>query len=80
MTGGTGADVFLFTKGQAGGVDIILDFTNSDRISLKGYGTLATQSALNSAQISGGSTSIVLPDSTTVTLLNFTGLTGSNFA
>ncbi len=65
MVGGSGADVFEFTKGQAGGFDTISGFTANDTLQLNGYGQTA-DSLLNSAVVSGGSTTLTLNDGTTL--------------
>jgi hypothetical protein len=36
MTSGSGSDTFAFIKGQAGGTDLVLDFTSADKIKLSG--------------------------------------------
>ena len=81
VTGGGGNNLFEFVSGAtAGATDVITDFAASsgNRVLLAGYnGT--TQSALNTAVVSGGNTTITLADSTKVEFLGVTNLTAANF-
>jgi hypothetical protein len=79
MTGGGGIDVFSFVSGQAGGQDVITDFSSQDFVNLVGYGSGEVANALNSAVVSGGSTTVQLSDATKITFLNFTNLNQNNF-
>lgn len=74
MTGGPGNDIFQFSKGYAGGTDIINDLTNNDVVNLFGYGTAAGANALAAATVAGGSTTIALSDNTKIT---FSGITNT---
>jgi Ca2+-binding RTX toxin-like protein len=55
MTSGSGSDTFAFIKGQAGGTDLVLDFTSADKIKLSGYGGKAIADALATQTVSHGS-------------------------
>ena len=83
LTGGSGADIFRFVDGQAGGAVVVSDFTvGTDTISLSGYGTNPSivTGLLNAATHPGGtSTQIVLGDNTTITLTGVTNLTSNSF-
>jgi Ca2+-binding RTX toxin-like protein len=72
MTGNGGSDVFFFgnTVGHTGGTNIITDFNANDMFEVSGYGANAAQTALNSATVAGGNTSVRLSDDTTITFLN----------
>jgi Ca2+-binding RTX toxin-like protein len=77
---GAGNDSIFFWKGNAGGTDIITDFTSgSDVVILAGYGTGADTTALGTLRTTGGSSTITLSDNTTITFSNVTALTAANF-
>ena len=79
MVGGSGHDLFVFVNGYSGGNDTIWNFTvGQDLVALFGYGTGIVPSLLASATITGNSTTITLPDNTTITFGNGTHLTGSS--
>lgn len=78
MVGGSGRDLFVFVNGATGGHDTIWNFTaGQDLVALFGYGTGIVPSLLASATVSGHSTTITLPDNTTITFGNVTHLTAS---
>ncbi len=71
VVAGTGQEVFELLNGQAGGSLTISDFTaGSDTINLQGY----TGTGIQSEQVFGGSTSIMLTDNTKITLVGVTNL------
>ena len=75
ITGGTGDSLFVFTKGQAGGQDLITDFTSgADTVSLVGYGPTAIADAVASQTFVAGTATITLTDNTKIT---FSGLSTS---
>ncbi len=70
ITGGAGgANLFIFSKGAAGGHDVITDFTGAagNLVGLFGYGANAAQAALAGASSSGSGSVISLTDNTTIT-------------
>ncbi|MDE2517036.1 MAG: hypothetical protein KGL12_13495 [Rhodospirillales bacterium] len=79
MVGGIGHEVFLFTKGEAGGHDLVMNFTAGDKIDLSGYGPHAVAQALASQTLKDGSVTITLGDHTKVTFSGVTSLSASNF-
>jgi Ca2+-binding RTX toxin-like protein len=81
MIAGSGADLFAFINGLAGGTDLIEGFNTAagDRVTLQNYGADAVQSALASATVAGGSTAITLPDHTTILFQGVTNLSSAAF-
>ena len=80
LTGSGSNDLFVFSKGAAGGVDVITDLGATDSVVLIGYGgAAAVIAALAGATVSGGSTTISLSDNTKVVFSNVTNLSASNF-
>jgi Ca2+-binding RTX toxin-like protein len=80
MVGNGGTDTFQFASagepgGQHGGTNIITDFTSSDSFNTIGYGANAGQTALTSATVAGGNTTVKLSDGTTI---EFLGVTNPN--
>ena len=73
-------NAFDFTMGKAGGMMVIAGFNSSDVINLSGYAANQMTSALSSAQVAGGSTTITLSDKTKIELVGFTGLSAHNIA
>jgi Ca2+-binding RTX toxin-like protein len=66
---GAGSDTFLFVKGNAGGRDLIIDFTSgSDKIALSGYGSAEITSAISGQTMSAGSVDLKLSDGTQIRL------------
>ncbi len=81
ITGGGGANTFEFVSGATGGAtDFISDFGASaaNRVQLSGYNS-TTAAVLNTATVSGGSTTIMLADNTKVQFVGVTNLTASSF-
>ncbi|MGI3776278.1 MAG: beta strand repeat-containing protein [Janthinobacterium lividum] len=81
ITGGTGANTFEFVSGATGGAtDFISDFGASaaNRVQLSGYGS-TTAAVLNTATVSGGSTTITLADNTKVQFVGVTNLSSTSF-
>ncbi len=81
ITGGGGANTFEFVAGATGGAtDFISDFgaSTANRVLLSGYNS-TTAAVLNTATVSGGSTTITLADSTKVQFVGVTNLTASSF-
>ena len=80
IVGGGGPDRFVFTNGQAGGTDLIQNFTSGqDTIDLQGYGKNEIRNALKGQTVSGDSVTITLSDHTTITFAGVTSLTASDF-
>jgi hypothetical protein len=76
MISGGGEDGFSFTDGQAGGSDIIYNFSpGKDTIDLHGYG-----SAIPTLHVQGGSTYFSLSDGTHVEIYGVTNLPASSFS
>jgi len=66
---GAGSDTFLFVKGNAGGRDLIIDFTSGpDKIALSGYGSTEITSAITGQTMSAGSVDLQLSDGTRIKL------------
>lgn len=81
MTGGKGDNTFAFFKGSAGGDDFITDYGvegSKDTVDLQGYGANAISSALLSATVAGGATTIALPDNTKITFDHVTSVSSIN--
>jgi Ca2+-binding RTX toxin-like protein len=70
MVGGSGSNEFAFDSGHAGGNDFIVGYNANDVVGLFGYGTAAAATALATATVAGGSTSIALSDHTKITFEN----------
>ena len=78
LTGGPGADRFLFQSGQAAG-DTVVDFAGGDLIELHGYGAGSTL-----AKVAGSTTNWIITDGQTgvtevITLANRYALTVGDF-
>ena len=81
MTGGAGNNTFEFAAGATGGAtDFITDFASSaaNRVLLSGYNSTTT-AVLNTATVSGGSTTIMLADNTKVVFVGDANLTAASF-
>lgn len=79
ITGEAGG-LYTFLKGQAGGTEVITNFKpGTDHVMLQGYGQGAVTAALRTAQLSGGSITMALPDGTHVTFQGVTDLSRSSF-
>ncbi len=72
MTSGTGADVFSFTSGTAGGMDTITGFKAADTLALTGYGSGPVPTTTM-----GGSTVVHLSDGTSITIQGVSALNPS---
>lgn len=72
------ANAFDFIFGKAGGTMLVVGFNDTDAINLSGYAPGAATTALNTAHVSGGNTTITLADNTKITLFGFTGLAAHN--
>jgi Ca2+-binding RTX toxin-like protein len=81
ISGGGGADLFVFSQSNGGGNDIIRDFNQAsgDRILLSGYSTGAAALALSHAVVSGGGTTLTLEDNTRITITGVTNLSSNAF-
>jgi Ca2+-binding RTX toxin-like protein len=81
VTLGLGQDVLAFVKGNAGGTDLVTNFTSgADMISLKGYGPNEVQEVVANQTYVGGTATINLNDGTAVTFANLAHkLTSSDF-
>jgi Ca2+-binding RTX toxin-like protein len=79
MLGGSGHDIFTFVKSLNGGTDLVMNFTNLDKIDLQGYGPNAVKDALASQTYANGSVTITLPDNTRVTFAGIADLTKGDF-
>jgi Ca2+-binding RTX toxin-like protein len=80
LTGNGGFNAYVFVSGSAARTDTITDFVTSRTvIGLFNYGSNADAAALSSAVTSGGSTTVTLPDGTSIILPGVTGLTSANF-
>jgi Ca2+-binding RTX toxin-like protein len=79
LTGGGGSakggsDTFTFIKGQAGGHDLIQNFTAGDIVDLRGYSQQEIDRAVAHATYTPQGTTVVLPDQTTITFKDVHGL------
>ncbi len=81
MSGGTGADLYKFIDGHAGGSDVITNFMSAkgDLADLVNYGPGGIDFALAHATVAGGSTTVTLSDSTRITFQGVTDVTKSDF-
>jgi Ca2+-binding RTX toxin-like protein len=79
MDGGSGHNIFAFVNSLNGGTDLVMNFTNADKIDLQGFGKHAVQDALSSQTFANGSVTITLPDNTRVTFAGISELTKNNF-
>jgi Ca2+-binding RTX toxin-like protein len=81
VIGGTGADLYAFVNGEAGGSETIFGFDSSkgDQVTLQGYGPDEVRNDLKNATTSGGNTVITLSDNTSITFIGVTNLSNSNF-
>ncbi len=81
ITGNGGSNTFEFVAGAtAGATDYITDFGSSsaNRVLLSGYNS-TTAAVLNTATVSGGSTTITLADNTKVQFVGDSHLTAASF-
>jgi Ca2+-binding RTX toxin-like protein len=79
MFDGGAQEVFAFFNGMSGGADAIGSFVQGrDYIALEGYGSDADANALATAVVSNGSTTLSLPDGTTITILGVSDLGASS--
>jgi Ca2+-binding RTX toxin-like protein len=79
IIGGQGGDTFVFTEGQAGS-DTITGFAHGrDTVDLQGYRPSEVANALKHAEVKDGSTTITLPDQTSITFVGITDLTAGDF-
>ncbi len=78
---GSGADLFAFVNGQAGGSDVVVGFNpgQGDLVDLQGYGANEVQNALGGATVANGNTTITLSDHTSITFAGVSNLTQSAF-
>lgn len=75
LSGGAGADLFSFINGSGGGVITVSDFTpGSDRVGLFGFAAGSADAAYAGRVVAGGSTTLLLTDSTQVVLAGVTNL------
>ncbi len=81
VIGGTGADLYAFVNGLAGGTETVFGFNTGkgDAINLQGYGANEAQNDLANAVVAGGNTTLTLSDQTQVTFVGVTGLNASAF-
>ena len=81
LTGGSGSDTFLFKNGYAGGHDYVQDLTGTDIVNLAyyGYSTAGINSLIASATVAGGSSTIMLSDSTQITFVGVASLDPTRF-
>lgn len=80
IAGGSGSTFYGFVDGQAGGTDVIGNFKlGTDLVGLTGYGSTEISTALSTATVTNGSTSISLTDGTHITFLGVAHLTSSAF-
>ena len=81
LAGSLGNNQFLFVNGEAGGNDMLMDFTLShgNKVNLQGYGANQVDTALAGAVVAKGNTTITLSDNTSITFLSDTHVTAANF-
>ena len=81
VIGGSGADLYGFVNGLAGGTETVFGFNTAkgDLISLQGYGPNEAQNDLANAAVAGGNTTLTLSDHTQVTFMGVTNLNASAF-
>jgi Ca2+-binding RTX toxin-like protein len=73
MTGGNGADAFVFFKQLAGAAqDIVTDFNADDAVFIEGYGAGSAAALQNAAIVGAGGLTLTLSDNTTITFTNLT--------
>jgi Ca2+-binding RTX toxin-like protein len=81
LYGGSAGNVFVFIDGRDYSPVTVNNFVvGRDFVSLQNFGTSADASTFASAVISGGSTTVTLPDTTQVTFVGVTNLTSGSFA
>jgi hypothetical protein len=79
MTGGSGADAFVFFKQAAGGaVDVVNNFTAKDSVFIEGYAAGSASGLQNAATVSGGSVTLGLSDGTSITFTNIGSVSALN--
>lgn len=79
IIGGQGNDTFVFAKGQAGSETIAGFASGQDTVDLQGYTEHQLKNALKHAEVTDGSTTIKLPDHTTITFVGVSDLMASDF-
>jgi hypothetical protein len=81
VIGGSGADLYGFINGLAGGTETVFGFSTAkgDAIALQGYGPGEAQNDLANAVVAGGNTTLTLSDHTQVTFVGVTNLNASAF-
>ena len=82
LTGGAnGVNTYDFVASNTGGAtDVISDFKSADKISVSGYTANTPGAVLQTATVSGGSTTITLSDQTKIVFQNYTNLGAGNFS
>lgn len=79
MTGGDGANAFVFFRQIAGSArDVITDFNANDAVFIEGYGPGSAAGLQNVAIVGGGGLTLTLSDSTTITFSNLTNAQSLN--
>lgn len=78
LWGGSGADLFSFAPLETGH-DMIMDFAAGDLIDMESYRAFTSINNFQSITEVDGNTVITINAETTITLMAFTGLTGTDF-